>query len=256
MWQNIAGSLPNYRLSKFQPLMPPWIEREMVADYLLDVGGAWRWITGTARPDLQRVPKAVQQAPAQDIAPTPAAEPDDTPPRLPSLPVRWIDSDQQLRDTCERLRQEDAIALDVETTLYSRRLCLVQLGTREEIFIVDPFQITEFDPLIGLLGDEAVVKIIHNASFEKGVLAVHGVEIRNIADTLELSRARRGRTIEGGHRLGVVCQRELGIELDKSEQVSDWTLRPLSRRQMAYAALDVEVLLGLWDRLQTQGRLF
>ena len=33
------------------------------------------------------------------------------------------------------------MALDVETTLYSRRLCLVQLGTREEIFIVDAFQI-------------------------------------------------------------------------------------------------------------------
>jgi ATP-dependent Lhr-like helicase len=256
MWRNIGESLPNYRLSKFQALMPPWIEREMVADYLLDVGGAWRWITGTARPDLQRVPKSVQQPPEHDVAPTPVAEPDDEPPRLPSLPVRWIEGDAGLRDVCERLRHEDAIALDVETTLYSRRLCLVQLGTREEIVIVDALQISDFEPLVALLGDVQVVKVIHNASFEKGVLAVHGMEIRNIADTLELSRAKRGREIEGGHKLGSVCERELGIVLDKSEQVSDWTRRPLSRRQLAYAALDVEVLLGLWDRLQVQGRLF
>lgn len=256
IWQNIAASLPNYRLSKFQPLMPPWVEREMVAEYLLDVGGAWRWLTGAAMLGLRRVPESVKQAPAHDVAPAVIVERDDEPPRLPSLPVRWIASDQQLHDVCERLRHEDAVALDVETTLHSRRLCLVQLGTREEIFIVDPFQITQFDPLIGLLGDEGVVKIIHNATFEKGILALHGVQIRNIADTLELSRAKRGRTIEGGHGLGAVCERELGLELDKREQTSDWTRRPLSKRQMAYAALDVEVLPGLWDRLQLQGRLF
>ena len=44
-WDNVAGSLPSYRLSKFQPLMPPWIEREVVATYLLDIAGAWQWIS-------------------------------------------------------------------------------------------------------------------------------------------------------------------------------------------------------------------
>ena len=51
----------------------------------------------------------------------------------------------------------------------------------------------------------------------------------------------------------MVCERELGIELDKTEQTSDWSARPLSKRQLAYAALDVEVLPSLWDRLQRQG---
>ena len=53
----------------------------------------------------------------------------------------------------------------------------------------------------------------------------------------------------------MVCERELGIELDKTEQTSDWSARPLSKRQMAYAALDVKVLPPLWDRLQMQGWL-
>lgn len=44
LWTSIAATLPAYRLSKFQPLMPPWIEREVVADYLLDRAGAWEWI--------------------------------------------------------------------------------------------------------------------------------------------------------------------------------------------------------------------
>lgn len=43
-WQEIAECLPNYRLTKFQPLMPNWVEREVVAGYLLDVAGARRWL--------------------------------------------------------------------------------------------------------------------------------------------------------------------------------------------------------------------
>lgn len=46
LWAEVAESLPSYRLSKFQPLMPPWVEREVVAGYLLDVKGAWGWLAG------------------------------------------------------------------------------------------------------------------------------------------------------------------------------------------------------------------
>jgi ATP-dependent Lhr-like helicase len=45
-WQQVAQALPIYRLSKFQPLMPPWIEREVLSCYLLDVAGAQRWVSG------------------------------------------------------------------------------------------------------------------------------------------------------------------------------------------------------------------
>lgn len=37
IWRTVAASLPSYRLSKFQPLMPPWVEREVLAMYLLDI---------------------------------------------------------------------------------------------------------------------------------------------------------------------------------------------------------------------------
>lgn len=46
LWAEVAEALPTYRLSKFQPLMPQWVEREVIAAYLLDVGGAQRWLSG------------------------------------------------------------------------------------------------------------------------------------------------------------------------------------------------------------------
>ena len=45
------------------------------------------------------------------------------------------------------------------------------------------------------------------------------------------------------------------VAMTNWDKTSDWSARPLSKRQMAYAALDVEVLPPLWDRLQMQGRL-
>ena len=50
LWATIAAGLPGYRLTKFQPLMPPWVEREVISRYLLDVPGAGRWLGGSQLP--------------------------------------------------------------------------------------------------------------------------------------------------------------------------------------------------------------
>lgn len=45
LWTQIASDLPSYRLSKFQPLLPPWAAREVVASYLLDIPATRRWLS-------------------------------------------------------------------------------------------------------------------------------------------------------------------------------------------------------------------
>ena len=50
LWAGIAAGLPGYRLSKFQPLMPPWVEREVISRYLLDVPGARQWLDMSPTP--------------------------------------------------------------------------------------------------------------------------------------------------------------------------------------------------------------
>ena len=86
------------------------------------------------------------------------------------------------------------------------------------------------------------MKLIHYASFEREVVGRHGFALDAVLDTRDVSRRlRRG---ADGHSLREVCARELGVELDKREQ-ADWTRRPLTESQVAYAALNVEVLLRL-----------
>ena len=44
------------------------------------------------------------------------------------------------------------------------------------------------------------------------------------------------------------CGSYLALQMSKEEQTSDWARRPLSQRQIRYAALEAEVLLRLCDR--------
>lgn len=164
----------------------------------------------------------------------------------PRNPVRWIDDFDSFKQECERMRAEPRVGLDVETTLNEpRKLCTVQLATPEYTVIFDALTLDDLTPLKELMEDERVEKLIHNAMFEEQMLGMHKIKIKNIYDTLTVSRKRPMRGFEGGHKLGEVCERELEIYLDKSLQVSDWTTRPLSPAQLDYAAVDAEVLLDL-----------
>jgi len=142
-----------------------------------------------------------------------------------------------------------ASADHLETTLGQRQLCLLQLGTAETSYLVDPLAIADLSPLAELLADTSVLKLIHYASFERSVLGQIGMSIDPVCDTHRLSKELRGRSVDGGHSLAAVCQRELGIVIDKGEQVSDWRRRPLSAAQRDYAAVDVEVLIDLHGKL-------
>jgi SAM-dependent methyltransferase len=164
----------------------------------------------------------------------------------PRNPLIWVESQEQMASICAQLRREPRIGLDVETTLEEPRvLCTVQLSTPRENYIIDALAMRDMTPLKELMEDEAVLKIIHNASFEEQMMGMHKIKIRNIYDTLVVSRRRPMKGVDGGHKLGEVCERELEYYLDKGLQTSDWTRRPLSPEQLAYAAIDAEVLLDL-----------
>jgi len=232
--------------------MPSWIEREVVASYLLDVAGAWRWLSG-ASPSADRGARI----PAQVATPTPqelaaADAPVDAPagppiPRDQARPIVWVTSSAELPAICDALRREPYIGLDVETTIQSRTLCLIQIAARSGTYLLDAMELADLSPLADVFADPAVVKVIHNATFERSVLGRHGLLLESVVDTLRVSRRLRGTKLVGGHSLKAVCARELSVALDKSEQVSDWSMRPLSPRQVAYAALDAEVLLQLFE---------
>lgn len=161
-----------------------------------------------------------------------------------------LDALTELPAVADRLLHQEAIGLDVETTFPRQRLCTVQIASPSDLGIIDALAV-DLLPLAPVFSGRSPIKIIHNASFERRVLGEHGLELAGVFDTLKASRTKRGRRAKGGHRLDAVCRRELGINIDKEEQRSDWSRRPLSARQLRYAA----VMLELFEQLRTRNGL-
>jgi len=165
----------------------------------------------------------------------------------PRNPVVLVPDDGEAATCCQALAREPYIGLDVETTLEEpRRICTIQLSAADRTYLIDALALGDWQPVKALLENDRVEKVIHNAQFEEDLFAKRGIRIRSVFDTLPASRRKHRRGVEGGHKLNEVCERELGIHMDKTLQTSDWTQRPLTPAQIAYAALDAEVLIDLY----------
>ena len=161
LWAGVAASLPNYRLSKFQPLMPPWVEREVVASYLLDVAGAWRWLSGLDG-RLSRVPDGVRSLTHEDddrIAQL--VDRAQLPPlrRDGSRSLLWVRSEPDLREAVSALMSEPVIGLDVETTIGPRALCLIQIAGQRATYMIDTLDVPDLAPLAPLLSSSGTTKV-------------------------------------------------------------------------------------------------
>ena len=160
------------------------------------------------------------------------------------------------------------VAVDTETMglIWRRdRLCLVQLsagdGVAHLVQIIPPsLGGAGYDcpNLKRLMADPAVVKLMHFARFDVGVLQLAlGAPVAPVRCTK--IAAKLVRTFTDRHGLRDLCRELLGVEISKQQQTSDWGAVELTPEQLAYAASDVLHLHALWAKLETllrrEGRL-
>lgn len=169
---------------------------------------------------------------------------------------------ETLSKACEQLKGEDVIGFDTETTAldpYEGEIRLVQLSNGKETQVIDlkPFYaigdlrtMPELAPLREILAADRPVKIAHNAKFDAKWVKHHlGVEIGGVFDTLIASQLIAAGDQDRRHNLGEVTSYFLGTELDKSEQVSDWSAPELSQSQIEYAARDAATMIPLREKV-------
>jgi len=165
----------------------------------------------------------------------------------------WIRTPEALAGLARSLEGCRAIGLDSESdSLYHHfdKVCLVQLATdRGEAFLVDTLAVRDLSPLAPALADPALVKVLHGADYDVTTLKRDfGLAFASLFDTMIAARLL-GRSEIG---LAAVARDELGVTLSKESQKDDWSHRPLTPRQEAYALADVTHLVALWERLSAR----
>jgi ATP-dependent Lhr-like helicase len=261
-WDRVASvaahAMARGLVSKFQPCLPQDAEDRLLAERLLDLPGALRFLATTSvngsRPATRPSGLSLAEHGAQgtglqiELGPRLPAPGRDIP-----QPVVWVDTPEALRTAADELRTADLVGLDVETALDSATLCLLKLATAERTFLIDPFAVASLEPLRDVLTRPSPMKVIHGARRAIRVFASMGIELGGVFDTMEASRRARGRDAVGGHSLSAVCARDLGFTFDDGAHRSSWSRRPLSEEQLSYAALEAEVLIALHAQLRTRG---
>lgn len=130
---------------------------------------------------------------------------------------------------------------------YAPMPCLAQVAIGDEVHLIDPIEGAPLGPLADLVADPDVQTIMHAPSADLTLLALHhGTRPQNLRD-VQLIAGFVG--LGAGQGLSVLLERVLKVRLDKGEQYTDWSRRPLTSRQLVYAAADVENLARLHDAL-------
>lgn len=161
-----------------------------------------------------------------------------------------IDSPAALADLLAEAHAARAVALDTEfvweRTFYPA-LGLVQVGLPGgRVELIDPLAV-DLAPLGALLADDAVVKVLHDATQDLQILArATGARPVNVFDT---QRAAGLVGYSATSSLQDLVDAVAGVRLDKGETRSNWIARPLSASQQRYAEDDVRYLIQVYDAL-------
>ncbi|HEY6753621.1 MAG TPA: ribonuclease D [Pseudolabrys sp.] len=171
-----------------------------------------------------------------------------------------ITTTDDLATACARMAKHPFVTVDTEflrETTYYPLLCVAQMASPEEAVVIDALATgLDLSPFFALMANESVIKVFHAARQDLEI-------VWNMAKTIPhpiVDTQVAAMVLGYGDSISYdqLVQRITGDTLDKSHRFTDWTRRPLSDAQIAYAMSDVthlrDVYLKLAADLQKRGR--
>jgi ribonuclease D len=162
-----------------------------------------------------------------------------------------VTTTNDLAAACERLARHPFVTIDTEflrETTYYPLLCVAQLASPEEAVVIDALAPDlDLKPFFALMANERVLKVFHAARQDIEIVWHRaGIIPHPLFDTQVAAMVL-------GHGDSIsydqLVQRITGDTLDKSHRFTDWTRRPLSPAQIAYAVSDVTHLRKVYSAL-------
>ncbi|HPP67011.1 MAG TPA: ribonuclease D, partial [bacterium] len=163
--------------------------------------------------------------------------------KKPFIPAAtYINTEHKLESFVKKMKYVNEISVDIEgNSLYTYypKICLIQISTRSENFIIDPLSIKNASLLDSIFSDKNIQKVFHGATYDTQMLYSHlGIIVNNLFDTqIAVSFLGEKRT-----SLDFLVEKNFNVHLEKKYQKSNWAIRPLSKKMLEYAISDTKYL--------------
>lgn len=174
--------------------------------------------------------------------------------------MNFIASTADLDAACRRLAEHPVITVDTEflrETTYFPLLCVIQMASPEEAVVIDALaEGIDLAPFFALMSDAGVLKVFHAARQDIEIVwHSAGILPHPVFDTqIAAMVLGYGDSIAYDQ----LVERITGHRPDKTHRFTDWSRRPLSDEQLAYAVSDVthlrDVYLALSENLTRRER--
>lgn len=168
------------------------------------------------------------------------------------LPISYIETVGAFNQCIAQLSTCPSFAFDLEFDrdrfTYGFDLCLIQIATTAQCFIIDPIIQLDLLPLWQFFEAPSIQKIVHCPGEDLRLLHSIGCYPKNIVDTEVVAKLLNYEQTSLANLLQKLC----GITLNKHLQKSNWGRRPLTKDQIEYAAFDVVYLFQLKEILLLQ----
>ena len=171
-----------------------------------------------------------------------------------------ITTTDPLAQACTRLAQHPYVTIDTEflrESTYYPILCVMQLASPDEALVVDALAPDiDLAALFALMADERVLKVFHAGRQDIEIIWHRAGLIPHPVFDTQIAAMVLGHGDSISYEQ--LVQRIIGDHLDKSHRFTDWSRRPLSKAQIAYAISDVthlrDIYLALSADLAKRGR--
>jgi ribonuclease D len=155
---------------------------------------------------------------------------------------------------CEGFFQDSFVTVDTEfmrESTYWPQLCLIQMAGSKNEIIIDPLaEGISLDPFFALMGDRNVVKVFHAARQDVEIIYNLGKLIPEPLFDTQVAAMVSGFGDSVGYEN--IVRQVSGAQIDKTSRFTDWSRRPLTDKQLAYALSDVTHLRDVYQHLKKE----
>src|ERR1700753_738181 len=168
--------------------------------------------------------------------------------------MRIVTTTDELQALVEDLAHAPYLALDTEfmrDQTYWPKLCLIQIAIPGAEAIIDPLADgIDLQPFYDLLKRTDIVKVLHAARQDIEIFAQQGGVIPEPLFDTQIAAMVCGFGDAASYE--TLARKLAKVEIDKSARYSDWSHRPLNKRQLEYAMADVTHLRTIYENMTAQ----